>query len=171
MANLSKLSSIGGVVVAGAALGLYLGSSAISEINPAYYSTPSASSFHTDLVPNPGDRDSVPQLPELAAAETDSTPSCVSCGLSPDEYAVINYPSADSYGTPRTLPAEIVLAEADEYVSRGLSPSDARDIERYAHFRVSEDEQGPAVAVAKPDKAGGDGAAAAKPEGEAAPGV
>ena len=142
----SKLSSIGGLIVAGAALGLYLGSSAISEINPAYYSTPfAASSFHTDLVPNPGDRDSAQPLPELAQVVSDVGATCVSCSLAPDEYALIDYPSPDTYDSYRAAPAEVVLAEADKYVSPGLSPGEARDIVRYAHYRVSQDEEGPAL--------------------------
>jgi hypothetical protein len=170
MAKLSKLSSIGGLAVAGAALGLYLGSSAVSEINPAYYSTPfSASSFHADLVPNPGAPDIVRPLPELAQAPSDLGSSCVSCSLSPDEYALVNYPSLDSYASSRPVAAGLVLAEAEEYVGQGLSPSDARDIERYAHFRVS-DEEGSSVAVAAEEE-NGDRAAAPKAEEEPAPGI
>ena len=152
----SKLSSIGGLIVAGAALGLYLGSSAISEINPAYYSTPfAASSFHSDLVPNSGDRDSAQPLPELAEVVTEVGATCVSCRLAPDEYALINYPSSDIYGSDAAAPAEVVVAEADEYVSQGLSPREARDIVRSAHYRVSQDEEGPALdADAEPDRGG-----------------
>jgi hypothetical protein len=166
----SKLSSIGGLIVAGAALGLYLGSSAISEINPAYYSTPfAASSFHTDLVPNPGDRDSAQALPELAEVVTDVRASCVSCSLAPDEYALINYPSADNYGSYAAAPAEAVVAEADEYVSQGLSPREASDIARYAHYRVSEDEAAPAPAAETEQERSEE--AAANSEDEGAPAI
>ena len=167
----SKLSSIGGLIVAGAALGLYLGSSAISEINPAYYSTPfAASSFHSDLVPNPGDRDSAQPLPELTEVLTDVRATCVSCSLAPDEYALINYPSADIHGSYAAAPAEAVVAEADEYVSQGLSPREARDIARYAHYRVSEDEEGPAPA-AQAEQDRGEEAAASASEEEGAPAI
>jgi len=172
MANLSKLSSLGGLVVAGAALGLYLGSSAISEINPAYYSTPFASSkFHADLVPNPGDRDSAQPLPELAQVATDLGSTCVTCRLAPDEYAAVDYPSPERYGSYGAVPADLVVAQAEESVSGGLSLREVRDIERYAHFRVSEDDEGPALAVATADRRGRDLAPAAEPEGEAAPGT
>jgi hypothetical protein len=167
MANSSKLSSIGGLAIAGAALGLYLGSSAISEINPAYYSTPfSASTFHTDLVPNSGARDVARPLPDLAQAPTDLGSSCVSCSLSPDEYALVNYPSLHSYASSHPVAPGVVLAEAEEYVSQGLSSDEARNIERYAHFPVSEDE-GPAVEAT----AAQDAADAARGEEEAAPGI
>jgi hypothetical protein len=173
MAKSFKLSSVGGLAVAGAALGLYLGSSAISEINPAYYSTPSsASSFHADLVPNQGDRDTARPLPEMAETVSDVGPTCISCGLDAAEYAAINHLPADRYGSYGPAPAEVVVAEADEHVSQGLSPREASDIERYAHFRVSQEEERPALAaLSRTEGDDASGAAAGAEKQEAAPGI
>jgi hypothetical protein len=102
---------------------------------------------------------------------TDVGSSCVTCGLAPDDQPLINYPSVDSYGSYRAVPAEVIVAEADEYVSRGISAGEARDIERYAHFRVSEDEEGPALAVlSRSNDRREDPPAAVQSEDEAAPG-
>jgi len=148
MAKSYKLSSIGGLAVAGAALGLYLGSSAISEINPAYYSTPSSGSrFHADLVPNPLDRDSGQPLPELAQVVAQAPGECLLCGPDDNGGDMFAYGPADSYGSYKPVAAGVVLAEAEEYVSQGLNSREVQDIDRYAHFPVSQDEKGPALAV------------------------
>ena len=179
MAKLSKLPSIAGLAVAGAALGLYLGSSAISEINPAYYSTPlSASAFHADLVPNASAQGGEQSLPQLAEeVVSDIGRGCSWCGGEPVEYVSIDYSAFDSYAAPpssyRSPPADLVLAEADERVSRALSMAELRDVERYAHFPVSRDEERPAAAAAEgasePDS--GDCTASGACEGEATPGI
>ena len=171
MANLSRLSSIAGLAVAGSALGLYLGGSAISEINPAYYSTPlSGSAFHADLVPNAPDRDGDYALAPLGSGE-------IAGPVVPPDYlgrsdAIAlgsDLPSPSAY---RTAPAEIVLAEADRSVSSGLSADELRDIERYAHFQVSDDEARPRLSARSDVEAE---AAACAPgdecEAESAPGI
>ena len=47
------------LAIAGSVGGVYLGRSAISEINPAYYDEPEPR-FHADLVPNPPDFEAPP---------------------------------------------------------------------------------------------------------------
>jgi hypothetical protein len=50
MAHPLTVPTIGVLALAGAGLGLYLGNSAISEINPLYFTDP-PSRFHADLTP------------------------------------------------------------------------------------------------------------------------
>ena len=147
MAKSAKLSALGGLVVGGAALGLYLGSSAISEINPAYYSTPlSRSSFHADLVPNQGDRSGAQPLIETAVAEIGLSSGCASCSLMPEEYvpgpdySVSDYGSAYAGSLP-THTADLIIAKAEEHASRALSVAEINDITRYSRYPVSQDEE------------------------------
>ncbi|HEV2079286.1 MAG TPA: hypothetical protein VGR19_05245 [Allosphingosinicella sp.] len=156
MAKSTKLSAIGGIAVAGAALGLYLGSSAVSEINPAYYSTPSSrSSFHADLVPNQSHRPGAEPLMEAAVAEIGLEARCAGCGVFPDELA----PGPDSgmvdYGSPyapssSTPTADLIIAQAEEHASRALSFAEIRDINRYSSYPVSLDEEEPELAETGP---------------------
>jgi hypothetical protein len=154
MAKSTKLSAIGGIAVAGAALGLYLGSSAISEINPAYYSTPSSrSSFHADLIPNQGDRSGAQPLTEAAVAEIGLDARCVGCGVYPDDFAP-DHNSGD-YGSPyaassSTPTADLIIAQAEEHASRALSFAEIRDINRYSSYPVSLDEEKPELAETSP---------------------
>ncbi len=154
MAKSTTLSAIGGIVVAGAALGLYLGSSAISEINPAYYSTPSRSSFHADLVPNQGDRSGAQPLMEAAVAEIGLDARCVGCGVYPDEFAP-GPSSGDDYGSPytdsaSTPTADLIIAQAEEHASRAPSFAEIADINRYSRYRVSLDEEEPEITETSP---------------------
>lgn len=151
MSNPITLSTMAGLAIAGAGLGLYLGNSAVSEIDPVHYSSPfSSSAFHADLAANRPDLDSAPRLTETAGFASGLGSGCVGCRTYPEEYHPIYEPAVDAYDSSyaagssptafRTDPAEIVLAEADERVAEAPSRIEIERIVRYAHYRVSEDE-------------------------------
>lgn len=150
MAKSAKLSVLGGLVVGGAALGLYLGSSAISEINPAYYSTPlSRSAFHADLVPNRSDRSDAQPVIETAVADIGLGSDCVGCSTRPEEYL----PGGSDHsvgdlggaftGSAPTHTADLIIAKAEEHALKALSLAEMDDITRYSEYRVSQDEEEP----------------------------
>ena len=149
MAKSAKLSALGGLVVGGAALGLYLGSSAISEINPAYYSTPlSRSNFHADLVPNQTDRSTAQPLIETAVEEIGLSSGCFGCSSRPQEYVPgSDYSVSDDdsgySGSGPTHTADLIIAKAEEHASKALGLAEIEDITRYSRFQVSEDEKEP----------------------------
>jgi hypothetical protein len=134
----------------GAAFGVYLGNSAINEINPAYYDADQPSSrFYADLSSNPPRDWAVVQVRELHRAEQGLPihPTCIGCRTYPEEY----YPVHDaSLGKPQIGWAEVedtspevqaaVVQEAPEFAS----------VERYTEFPVSQEEaaEGPQVELA-----------------------
>lgn len=153
MPNPITLSSMAGIVIAGAGLGLYLGQSAISEIDPLYFSNP-ISTFHADLVASPADLDRAPRFEERLALATDLGTVCVGCRPYEAEYPEPDVPIdsySNSYTSYRIVPAEIVMAEAEEFVAEAPSREDLEAVERYAYYRVSEEEpeEEPALAQAE----------------------
>lgn len=181
MSNPITLSTMAGLAIAGAGLGLYLGKSAVSEIDPAHYSSPfSGSSFHADLAANGPVLDNAPSLTETAAFASDLGSGCVGCRTYPEEYYPVYEPAMDSYGSSspsfRIEPAETVIAKAEEFVAEAPSLAEIEQVVRYAHFRVSQDEEEdqetrPIFAEAAPEDGSGSCKAGTECEDAAPPGI
>lgn len=172
-ANLSRLPPIAAVAVTGSLLGLYLGSSAVGEINPAHYGAPlSASRFHSDLVPGATPEAGNRPLPELATIGPDWGPPAIAPDyVGRSEPALFAQPAsaADIYPAQS---ADSVLAEADRSLSSGLGEAARREIERYAHFQVSSDEeQAPRLASLGSEPDGGESCSGDTCPAETTPGI
>jgi hypothetical protein len=142
------LSVVGGLSIAGAALGVTLGRSAIGEINPAYFHEPETR-FHAALAPNLSqDWDQV-QAREYDASATAA--QCIGCVNGPvPDYPVDYVPGRDPYVDstavtrwPARPPAAVVtVREAPKVVQvEAPAPDPARErIVRYASYPVTQEE-------------------------------
>ncbi|HEX8571405.1 MAG TPA: hypothetical protein VF759_01490 [Allosphingosinicella sp.] len=145
----TTLPVLAGLSILGAALGINLGRSAISEINPAYFSDPEES-FHSDLVPYRSPDWAQVQAAEYRAAQQpvlvgDLGSGCIGCRDYPVEYVPRHDPAVDGYqdgyAASAPAPAQVVIVETP-------APDPARErIQAYASYPVSSDEK-PAEAVA-----------------------
>lgn len=176
MPSTVTLSSMTGLIIAGAGLGLYMGKSAISEINPAYFdSSVTASRFHANLVAN---APSIDGAPLSLQAATGLGSGCVNCRTYPEEYIPVPDPAVEgytgSYASYTNEAVERIMADAEEYVDSAPSREELERIQRYAHYRVSS-EEAPAVTAASADPADTDegyatqGASEEEVEAEAIP--
>jgi hypothetical protein len=157
----TTLPIVAGLSILGAALGVNLGRSAISEINPAYYSEPEES-FHADLAPYRSPDWAQVQTAEYQAAQQPVLvqglgSGCVGCADYPVEYVPQHEPAVDGYqdgyaASAPPQPAQIVIVETP-------APDPARErIERYASYPVSSDEK-PAQAAEATEAPGEEAAA------------
>jgi hypothetical protein len=141
----TTLPVIAGLSILGAVLGVNLGHSAVSEINPAYFSDPE-DSFHADLVPYRS-----PDWAQVQAAEYHSAQQpvlvgnlgggCVGCRDYPVEYVPRHEPAVDGYqdGYAASAPA---AAPAQVYIVEAAAPDPARErVQLYASYQVSSDEK------------------------------
>ena len=138
------LSTLAVLAVAGTVGGVFLGRSAIAEINPAYYDEPETR-FHADLVPNPPgfDAPSVRQAGYLTDGEAASAlgTGCVNCLTYPEEYYPVHDSSVDKYQpgyaemieTPEPQ-AAVDVSEPDEQDEQ--RNADFAAVERYASYAV-----------------------------------
>jgi hypothetical protein len=128
------------LTVAGAGLGVYLGKSAIAEMNPAYFTSP-VSTFHADLVaaaPNFG------TSPLTARSETFEGlgTGCVRCPEAPVEFASVTEVGFEDPEPALVRNPEIVLAEIDRDIGLQLARRQAHaGVERYAHYPLSAEEE------------------------------
>jgi hypothetical protein len=148
----STLPIMAGLAILGAAAGVNLGRSAVSEINPAYFSDPE-DSFHSDLVPYRSPDWAQVHAAEYRAAQQpvlvgDLGSGCVGCRDYPVEYVPRHDPAVDGYqdgssaSAPATAPAQIYVVEA-------AAPDPARErIQLYASYPVSGEEKPAQVAEA-----------------------
>lgn len=115
MPNPLTLATLAVLTAAGSVTGLYLGHSAIAEINPAFYDEPETR-FHADLVPNPPGFDAPPvtRAGYVSPAEYGQAfgRGCVGCLTYPEEYRPVHDSSVDEYrpryaemNTPAPRPA------------------------------------------------------------------
>jgi hypothetical protein len=142
------LPIMAGLAILGAAAGVNLGRSAVSEINPAYFSDPDES-FHSDLVPYRSPDWAQVQAAEYRAAQQpvvvgDLGSGCIGCRDYPIEYVPRHDPAVDgyqdSYAASAPAPAQIYIVET-------AAPDPARErIQAYASYPVSSDESPPQVA-------------------------
>ncbi len=145
----TTLPIMAGLSILGAALGITLGKSAISEINPAYFSDPE-DSFHSDLVPYRSPDWAQVQSAEYRAAQQpvlvgDLGSGCIGCRDYPIEYVPRHDPAVDGYqdgyAAIAPQPARIVIVETP-----AADPARER-IQAYASYPVTADAQ-PAEALA-----------------------
>ena len=172
MAGPLSFSAVTALTLAGASLGVYLGKSVISEINPAYFRSPlSASSFHADLVANTPEF-SNPQLspPQFVDATTAYGGACIGCRSYPVEYVPVHDSAVDAVGASYTaaVVASDVRAIEDE-VEKAVREAQRGMIERYAHYPVSAEEARTRLASAEPEAVSAEPEEA--PEEETAPGI
>ena len=148
----TTLPIMAGLSILGAALGINLGRSAVSEINPVYFNE-ADDSFHSDLVPYRSPDWAQVQAAEYRAAQQqpvlvgDLGSGCIGCRDYPVEYVPRHDPAVDGYqdgyaaSAPEPAPAQIVIVET------AAAPDPARErIARYASYPVSSDEKPAQVA-------------------------
>jgi hypothetical protein len=135
--------------VAGAALGVHLGRSAIAEINPAYYSDPEPR-FHADLVPYRSPDWAQVQAAEQASLIEGLSTGCIGCRTWPEEYHPVRDHAVNGYEDGHAASAEYVPAVPEP--PREASDPEWEAVERYAAYPVSaaEEAAGPPEPVAEP---------------------
>ena len=142
MPNVLTLSTLSVLAVAGSVSGVYLGRSAISEINPAYYDEPDPR-FHADLVANPPSRDAamVHRAGQLSDEEAGRAlgSGCVGCATYPEEYYPVHDSSIDKYRPSYAAmieeplpPLEVADGSATE------KTEDFAEVERYSSYAVAD---------------------------------
>jgi hypothetical protein len=158
----TTLPIMAGLAILGAAAGINLGRSAVSEINPAYFSEPEES-FHADLSPYRGPDWAQVQAAEYTAAQQpvvvgDLGSGCIGCRDYPVEYVPRHDPavdgSQDGYAASAAQPAQIVIVETP------AAPDPARErIAQYASYPVSSDEKPAQAAEATAEAPAGEASA------------
>ena len=164
-----SLTTMAALAVTGIGAGLYLGKSAVAQINPIYFSSPyeAPSKFYADLVPGGAKFEPSPaRLPDASLAQGLGS-GCVLCPAAAQTYAYTpsdygGYEAEFEYASYVEFPAEDVVTDAEEAVEQARETA-LRNIERYAHFPVSAQEA--AEEEAEPVRIA---AASSAPEEEAA---
>ena len=138
----TTLPIMAGLAILGAAAGVNLGRSAISEINPAYFTEPDTR-FHADLSPYRSPDWAQLQAAEYRAAQQpvpvgDLGSGCIGCRDYPVEYVPRHDPAMDGYQDGRSASAaEPVLATVVE----PPAPDPHRErIQLYASYPLTEEE-------------------------------
>src|SRR5687768_17027176 len=110
MANPFTISTVTALALTGAGLGLYLGKSAIAEINPAYFGGAySESRFHADLVPNRPNFDAQQARLQDASLVSGYGTGCVGCLTYPEEYFPNPEPAIEYAAyTPSPAPQQMI---------------------------------------------------------------
>ena len=120
------------LAIAGSVGGVYLGRSAISEINPAYYDEPEPR-FHADLVPNPPGFEAPPvhEAGYLSPFDTYAAlgSGCVNCRAYPEDLYPVHDSSVDKYQPGY---AEMIEAPAPQPAHYAVDPQE--EAERIADF-------------------------------------
>jgi hypothetical protein len=165
MAQLLKLPILGGLVLAGGALGMHLGNSSIAEINPAYFQD-RPTRFHSDLAAYQS-----PASVHYAARVDSPGPfelgtGCIGCRTYPEEYIPQRDPYVDAIIEGEAIEARPLVQRAAMATQddAALVERQARldQVDRYARFAVSVEQQAQqaptaaaaAVAQAAPAAAG-----------------
>lgn len=155
MAQFISLPAIAAMALAGAASGLYLGNSAIDEIDPTYmFADEGESRFYADLVPAASRVDDPPRPLHDALLDQGLGSGCVGCITYPEEYAPDHESRIDAYigayaaySPPPT--AEEIVTEVDAVLAEAARTR-FEEVERYAYYPVRPDAKvgEPAQAVA-----------------------
>ncbi|HEY0112912.1 MAG TPA: hypothetical protein VGB59_07130 [Allosphingosinicella sp.] len=148
MPHAATLPLIAGLSIAGAALGLTLGRSAIAEIDPAYFRDPEVP-FHADLAANRS-----PDWAQVQAAEyqqlglQQEVVECADCAVPAAGYALLRAPPPTEYREAAWTPPEPhyeeeakPLAEAERLVDPEMER-----LQRYASYTVAEEAEQPTPA-------------------------
>jgi hypothetical protein len=152
MPNAVTMTVLAGLAVAGTALGVGLGRSAIEEINPAYLQDKEAR-FHGDLAAN--HPENLDQVQSREYAQAPAIASCIGCLAGPPPPFPVEYvPGRDPYvdTSARAWPgrvraaqvqaAQVVPATAQVVpVQEPQAPDPARErIVRYSSYPVTQEE-------------------------------
>jgi hypothetical protein len=139
------LPAIAGLSILGAASGIWLGKSAVSEINPIYYDE-AETRFHADLVPYRSPDWAKVQTSELQQASTgeDYGRFCLGCIDYPQEvsFARAREPDGldDGWSASASYEEPEAYAASTEPVEVERSDPEWRRVQLYANARVSADE-------------------------------
>jgi hypothetical protein len=154
MAHLVTTATIGALALAGSATGVLLGRSAISEINPVYYSE-RPDSFHGDLVPYRPQAASdvaVYRAGQLTPAEMSQAlgTGCVRCRAYPEEYVPEQDPAVEPLRSREAAGAApaLQLAFYDPEADKPSREADFAQVERYSGYPVASEAEAPAVELA-----------------------
>lgn len=145
MVNPATLAILGGISISGAILGVYLGHSAVGEIDPTYFGTEEATTFHADLVPYRSDDRSDVRL----ATVQGEVPifSCKGCRAYPEEYRPIADPAVERVWDQPTATAEYAEAPSPiEEAGQAAADPEREAVVRYASYPVFGVEEAPAGA-------------------------
>lgn len=172
MAYPFSLSSLAALALVGTGAGLFLGKSAISEINPAYFGSHySETRFHSDLVPGGANFDRAPKLTD-ATLEYGLGSGCVGCQTYPEEYFPVHDPAVDGYAADTTAVADRIVEDADRDLAEMQRQAKQASLERYAHYPIETGEQPAKLAqAAMVDDPASDAPAAAPEQEESTPGI
>jgi len=177
--------TIAALALTGVGAGLYLGKSAIAEIDPIYFSSPydSSSTFYADLVPGGAKFDPPPARLQDASLASGLGSGCILCPAAAEiqAYSGPDYEAYDAYGSSAVtyasyveFPAEDVVEEAEDAVDVAHVEA-LRDVERYAHYPVSAEETPPVRLASENDEAespkAASAAAALRIDEETTPGI
>jgi len=147
--------AIAGLAMVGSGVGVWLGESAVSEINPIYFSEPETR-FHADLVPYRSPDWARVHAAELrqASQSEDYGRFCLGCIDYPEEVYFARSPEPDGYrdgwsaSASYEEPEPYAAAEAAETAPIERADPDWQRVQLYASARVSADE--PEQAPAQP---------------------
>ncbi len=144
MAHPLTLPTLSVLALVGTALGVQLGRSAVSEINPAYFGEPETR-FHADLAPYRSETPPPLTLTDAEAAVALGSP-CIGCTTASAEYYPIYEAGNARYATgtaaieasqPVEAPTPVDLERQAEFAELG----------RYASYPVSHEEAAAAAAA------------------------
>ena len=153
MAHRLIYPALGAIAVLGTSLGVYLGRSAIAEINPVYYSE-RQTRFHADLVPY---RSSDASPPTLTREETAVAlgSGCIGCNADTAGAYPIYEASGGKYqsGYAASVEASPAAAYEPEQSADLLQrQAELARVERYARYPVSHEEGAAYAAAALPSE-------------------
>jgi len=139
------LAILAGLSISGAVAGVYLGNSAVGEIDPVHFGTEDASTFHADLVPYRSDDGSEVRL----AAVQGEVPivSCTGCRAYPEEYRPIADPALERVWAPAPATVDHAATPSPVEEAEQAMPDPEREaIVRYASYKVAAVEEAPLAA-------------------------
>lgn len=152
MAHWMTLPVAATLAIGGTGLGVFLGQTAVAEIDPVYFSSPSSGSrFHADLSPNPGSRDwSNRPLPEVQQA---SFHDCVGCRTYPEEYRPTTDPDFEAYVASYAMAEpEMIIDDVDREIAamtrHAAIDAEFETVARYTDYPVDAEAEREQAALA-----------------------
>ena len=141
MAYSLTLPVIAGLSLIGAASGVFLGRSAVAEINPAYFREPQAK-FHADLVPYRSPDWAQVQAGEFqqAALVTGWGDGCIGCRAYPVDYVPLHDPAVDGYQDGWSASGTEAATATEEVADEPAPDAEQERIVRYASYPVTSEE-------------------------------
>lgn len=137
MGRAATFSILGGLTLVGAAAGLHLGRSAVSDIDPVYYGDIDDPRFQSELVPNRSGK-SAPPSSSPAELTPVAITSCIGCRAYPEEYRPQRDADIDAQlnDLPASLGYDAVQAAADTVPVAEAPDPEREAVIRYASWPV-----------------------------------